>query len=745
MRKLIIFLLLISFSLFGRKYYVPEEFYTIQEAIVSACEEETISIFFGERNLNQEKIYVKEKIFGKSLTFELRSGSKDDLFRMFNINNFQSSFSIDRNVPPYGWQGMRNILLSPTGEFHYNFPCIDFDENDIPYLVYAEGHYSSPPVRGYWGIMCKKWENDNWSCSTVASPVDDTWEVRVNLKVINNRNIWVVWSALFPNTSANRILYSHYDGNRWSEPTQLSPETSLIRAEFMPFIDYGGKNLWVVWISGDWRVVDYTVYGSCWNWKGKYWEEPVMISPRGRAGYSCHWFPSIAVDKKGRPHVVWSEPYSGAIYYRTTDMEGRWLEPRIINNPQIIRCAGWGCTSIDVDDKGRIYVAWLGYSGGYDLYYQFSLNGDEFTPPMKVEENNIDDYPLEKIFGNGPQEVWVVWEKGGCHVYASYFNGVEWEKPTLIDDGEVWYYGSYQPGINSYFEPWVPIYGFHSTGPSTTEEGLFWNFYIKKGVIRNRPRIVDNKSSIIRVPEDYRSIQEAINNANEGDTISVWKWPWEPVPKIYYETLNFKGKHIFVVNRSFLPGQTPGYDSSWDHIIIDGMQMGPVIRMHIPSHPEGLPATIKGFTIRNGFNNGVGGGIECKKKDPGHTYFLYINILKNKIIENTAVSEGGGIEFWEEKFSSSQVSNLNKITSPILNISPNIVRDKLNIKYFLPKEEEVSLILYDNNGRKIKLIDKGKKDKNEITLLTKNLNNGLYFLILKGKDFNLKRKLIILK
>ncbi|MEO0090718.1 MAG: T9SS type A sorting domain-containing protein [candidate division WOR-3 bacterium] len=92
-----------------------------------------------------------------------------------------------------------------------------------------------------------------------------------------------------------------------------------------------------------------------------------------------------------------------------------------------------------------------------------------------------------------------------------------------------------------------------------------------------------------------------------------------------------------------------------------------------------------------------------------------------------------------------QVSNLNKITSPVLNILPNIIKDKLNIKYFLPKEEEVSLILYDNNGRKVKLIDKGKKDKNEITLLTKDLNNGLYFLILKGKDFNLKRKLIIFK
>ncbi len=65
-------------------------------------------------------------------------------------------------------------------------------------------------------------------------------------------------------------------------------------------------------------------------------------------------------------------------------------------------------------------------------------------------------------------------------------------------------------------------------------------------------------------------------------------------------------------------------------------------------------------------------------------------------------------------------------------------------KYFLPKKE-VFLILYDNNGRKVKLIDNGKKDKEEITLLTKDLKNGLYFLVLRGKDFNLKRRVVILK
>jgi len=68
----------------------------------------------------------------------------------------------------------------------------------------------------------------------------------------------------------------------------------------------------------------------------------------------------------------------------------------------------------------------------------------------------------------------------------------------------------------------------------------------------------------LEVPElPYPQIQWAIDDAQDGDTVSVWGYG-DP-PFTYYENVNFLGKGIFVVNRSFLPNQVQ-YDSSWDHV-----------------------------------------------------------------------------------------------------------------------------------------------------------------------------------
>jgi len=71
-------------------------------------------------------------------------------------------------------------------------------------------------------------------------------------------------------------------------------------------------------------------------------------------------------------------------------------------------------------------------------------------------------------------------------------------------------------------------------------------------------------ATVREVPDDYpQGINAAINDAVNGDTISVWG-EGDP-PYYYYENVNFLGKGIFVVNRSFLPNQVQ-YDSSWDHV-----------------------------------------------------------------------------------------------------------------------------------------------------------------------------------
>lgn len=73
------------------------------------------------------------------------------------------------------------------------------------------------------------------------------------------------------------------------------------------------------------------------------------------------------------------------------------------------------------------------------------------------------------------------------------------------------------------------------------------------------------RAELIEVPEDYPTINLAIQNAAvSGCTVSVWGpppgGPPEP-PYTYYENIDFQGKSLAVASRCFLPGETPVPDS----------------------------------------------------------------------------------------------------------------------------------------------------------------------------------------
>ena len=85
--------------------------------------------------------------------------------------------------------------------------------------------------------------------------------------------------------------------------------------------------------------------------------------------------------------------------------------------------------------------------------------------------------------------------------------------------------------------------------------------------------IYDNKTKIevvdvttIKVPQDFPSIQTAINNSQNGDTVLVF-------PGTYFENINFKGKNI-VLGSLFL---TTGDTTFVSQTIIDGNQQGCVV------------------------------------------------------------------------------------------------------------------------------------------------------------------------
>ena len=126
-------------------------------------------------------------------------------------------------------------------------------------------------------------------------------------------------------------------------------------------------------------------------------------------------------------------------------------------------------------------------------------------------------------------------------------------------------------------------------------------------------------SKTITVPDEFNSIQLAIENSVDGDTILV-------NPGTYYENINYNGKNVVI-------GSLYIVDKSRSHItstIIDGFSSASVV---VFENNEDNNAVLEGLSITNG-NASQGGGIYCYNVSP---------TLSNLIIKNNSSSRGGGV------------------------------------------------------------------------------------------------------
>ncbi len=138
------------------------------------------------------------------------------------------------------------------------------------------------------------------------------------------------------------------------------------------------------------------------------------------------------------------------------------------------------------------------------------------------------------------------------------------------------------------------------------------------------------EASIIDVPEDFDKIQDAINSAADGDTVSV-------APGTYFERIDFSGKAILVGSYYALTMDTTFVSQT----IIDADKQGRVVDF---TSGEDQRAILSGFTITNGENldpdhstygEMCGGGIVCIDSSP--------SLERLTITENYADGYGGGL------------------------------------------------------------------------------------------------------
>ena len=137
-------------------------------------------------------------------------------------------------------------------------------------------------------------------------------------------------------------------------------------------------------------------------------------------------------------------------------------------------------------------------------------------------------------------------------------------------------------------------------------------------------------ASTLNVPEQYSSIQSAINASTYQDTVMV-------SPGFYQENISFSGKNIVVTSAYIIDQDSLIIGST----IIDGNNNGSVV---VFDDSETNEAVLQGFTIQSGDGNYAdpddngtfytyGGGIYCKGSSP---------VLRDLIVTNNTGNAGGG-------------------------------------------------------------------------------------------------------
>ncbi|MBC8465523.1 T9SS type A sorting domain-containing protein [bacterium] len=144
---------------------------------------------------------------------------------------------------------------------------------------------------------------------------------------------------------------------------------------------------------------------------------------------------------------------------------------------------------------------------------------------------------------------------------------------------------------------------------------------------------------ILNVPDDFETIQGAINATEDGDTILV-------APGEYIENINFVGKAIFVASLIIADGDEVYIDST----VINGNREGSVVTF---ANGEDQNSVLFGFTITNGtgfliqrnYSYYYGGGIFCFESNP----FIWNCIIRDNSLPDgdRDDSRGGGICCWD--------------------------------------------------------------------------------------------------
>jgi hypothetical protein len=236
-------------------------------------------------------------------------------------------------------------------------------------------------------------------------------------------NVHVVWYDY--RDGVYKIYYKKFDGAAWTADEVVS---GSITNSMYPSIavDRSGR-VHVVWEAKPAGIPNWRIYYA--SSTGASWTTPERIT----LGSAHTMYPCIACDSQNRPHIVWQDGRNPgySIYYKYNDGTA-WSADLALAS------TGKDCNqpSIAIDSADNLHVVWNDYrNDNWEIYYK-KRTGATWGADERLTDDPSESFGTD-VAVDALGQVHVVWKGGASYaeIYYKMFDGVSWSPAMLLSDG----------------------------------------------------------------------------------------------------------------------------------------------------------------------------------------------------------------------------------------------------------------------------------------------------------------------
>lgn len=251
-----------------------------------------------------------------------------------------------------------NRFISPAGVENFKGarrPAVTYGVDRSPHIIWSAS--SDNAQHKGRRILFSRFDGVKWTQPQIISTSTPTQEVKADnpdiaVNLVNGR-IFAVWDQL--NGSSGEVYFSEYDGKNWNEPLRLSSSSTSAQRPRMA-IGTDGR-IHVVWQIKDTRTTQYT------SWDGRQFSaiESIPFKQLGDADANRSNL-DIRTDLLNRAHIIWRNGNELQYILRSGNA---WLPAEQVDDIQGVDLPVLSESSLFIDNIGNVNVLWISsYSNG---------------------------------------------------------------------------------------------------------------------------------------------------------------------------------------------------------------------------------------------------------------------------------------------------------------------------------------------------------------------------------------------